>query len=80
VRRTIEDALVVPQESLLRVEDGYVVYVIVDDLAVAKPVTVGASQQNQTVITSGLESGDVVVVVGQQQLAAGDRVRIVGEG
>jgi RND family efflux transporter MFP subunit len=78
VRRVIEDALVVPQEALLRVEDGYVVYVVEDDRAVARPVTIGASQQNQAVITTGLESGDRVVIVGQQQLAAGDRVRIVG--
>ena len=78
VRRLIEGALVVPQEALLRVEDGFVVYVVEGDRAVARPVTVGASQQNQAVISAGLESGDVVVIKGQQQLAAGDRVRVVG--
>ena len=80
VRRVVEDALVVPQEALVRVEDGYIVFVVEDDHAVGKPVTVGASQRNQSVITSGLQAGDKLVVVGQKQLAAGDRVRIVGEG
>jgi membrane fusion protein (multidrug efflux system) len=79
VRRVIENALVVPQEALVRVEDGYVVFVVEDDHAVARPVTVGPSQRNRSVVTSGLQAGDRLVVVGQKQLAAGDRVRIVGE-
>jgi membrane fusion protein (multidrug efflux system) len=80
VRRVIADALVVPQEALVRVEEGYVVFVVEDDHAVARPVTIGPSQRNQAVVTSGLKAGDRLVVVGQKQLAAGDRVRIVGEG
>jgi membrane fusion protein (multidrug efflux system) len=78
-RRVIRDALVVPQEALVRVEDGYVVFVIEDERAVAKPVVLGPSQRNQAVVTSGIAAGDRLVVVGQKQLAAGDRVRIVGE-
>jgi hypothetical protein len=35
------------------------------------------SQDNQVTITSGLAAGDRVVVVGQQQVTDGDRVRIV---
>jgi RND family efflux transporter MFP subunit len=79
VRRVIRDALVVPQEALVRVEDGYVVFVVEDEHAVAKPVALGPSQRNQSVVTSGLAGGDRLVVVGQKQLAAGDRVRVVGE-
>lgn len=80
VRRVLEDALVVPQEALVRVEEGYVVFVVEGEKAVAKPVTLGPSQRNQAVVTSGLQAGDRLIVVGQKQLAAGDRVRIVGEG
>jgi RND family efflux transporter MFP subunit len=79
VRRVLQGALVVPQEALVRVEDGYVVFVVEDERAVAKPVVLGPSQRNQSVVTSGLGAGDRLVVVGQKQLAAGDRVRIVAE-
>lgn len=85
VRRGLDAALVVPQEALVRVEDGFQVFVVEerDDelVAVARPVTVGPSQRNRTVVESGLEEGDRLIVVGQHQVAAGDRVRIVrGEG
>lgn len=85
VRRGLEAALVVPQEALVRVEDGFQVFVVEerDDemVAVARAVTVGASQRNRAVIESGLEEGDRLIVVGQHQVATGDRVRIVrGEG
>lgn len=81
VRRELEDVIVVPQEALVRVEDGFVAFVVVDSSGVgtveARPVETGASQQNQVVITDGLAAGERLVVVGQQSVAAGDRVRIV---
>jgi RND family efflux transporter MFP subunit len=78
-RRVIEDAVVVPQDVLVRVEGGYAAYVVTGETVEARSVTTGASQRNLVVITDGLAPGDRIVVVGQQQVAAGDRVRIVGE-
>ena len=78
VRRVIKGALVVPQGALIRMEEGYIVYVVENEIAVAKQVGVGPSQKSQTVVTTGLVAGDVVVVLGQDQLAEGDRVRVVG--
>ena len=81
VRRVLDDALVVPQEALVRTEDGFQVFVVVergDDLvAEARAVTVGPSQRNRAVVEAGLAAGDRIVVVGQNQVATGDRVRIV---
>ena len=48
--------------------------------AEVRPVDVGASQGDRVVIRSGLVAGDRLVVVGQQQVADGDRVRIVAGG
>jgi RND family efflux transporter MFP subunit len=78
VRQSWDDAVVIPQESLIRTEDGFSVFVAEDGIAVARPVEVGASQKNVVMIESGLEPGDQLVVVGQKQIAAGDRVNIVG--
>jgi RND family efflux transporter MFP subunit len=83
VRREVEDAIVVPQEALVRVEEGYVVFVVRpegdDFVAEAREVSLGATQRNQAVVTRGLEAGDQLVVVGQEQVAGGDFVRVVGE-
>jgi len=81
VRRQLEDVIVVPQEALVRVENGFIVFVIVgsggEEVAETRPVETGASQQNQVVVTEGLTVGERLVVVGQQSVASGDRVRIV---
>jgi len=83
VRSVAQQAVVVPQDALVRVENGYVVFVVVgtgESLAVeARPVTPGSSQRDEVQVTSGLEPGDRLVVVGQKQVAAGDRVRVVAE-
>ena len=82
VRRTIESAIVAPQEAVIRVEDGYVAFVARESggraEAAVRPVTLGPAQRNLVVITSGLEEGDLLIVVGQQEVAEGDRINIVG--
>lgn len=81
VRRELDEVVVVPQEAVLRTEAGYIVYVAADrggeTVAEARPVTTGASRANRVVIDSGLEPGDLVIVVGQHRIAAGDRLQIV---
>lgn len=83
VRRTLDEAMVVPQEALVRIEDGYIVFAVENeggvDLVRARPVELGPSQQNEVVISSGIEAGDRLIVVGQQSVAAGDRVNVVRE-
>jgi RND family efflux transporter MFP subunit len=81
VRRTLEDAIVIPQEALVRVEDGFVAFALAADgqTVEARSVRVGSGQRNQVVVESGLEVGDRLVVVGQNAVAGGDRVNVVGE-
>ena len=82
VRRVLSDAVVVPQEALVRIEGGFVAFVVEgtgpEAVVVSRFVTTGAGQQNGVVIESGLEQGDRLIVVGQQQVSAGDRVNVVG--
>ncbi len=81
-RREIPDAVVVPQDALVRVENGYVVFVAErgqeGDVAVVRPVALGPSRRNLVVVSSGLEAGERLVVVGQKSVANGDRVNVVG--
>jgi RND family efflux transporter MFP subunit len=81
VRRVVDEAIVLPQDAVIRLTDGQAVYVVRSEggseTAEARPVTIGLSQDNKVTVTSGLQRGDRVVVVGQHQVAHGDRVRIV---
>lgn len=84
VRRQFSDVIVVPQEALVRVEDGFVAFVVEGTagaeggvVARVRRVELGATQRNQVVIDAGLEVGERLIVIGQQQVASGDRVRVV---
>ncbi len=83
VRSVSKHAVVVPQDALVRVEDGYVVFIVAGpgetSTVETRSVTLGPSQRDAVVVSSGLEPGDRVVVVGQKLVAVGDRVRVVGE-
>jgi len=80
-RREVEGAIVVPQDVLVRVEDGYVVFVIAkrDGVTVAevRPVVLGPTRRNLVVLESGIELGEQLIIVGQKSVADGDRVNIV---
>lgn len=82
-RRTISDALVAPRHAVLRRENGYVVYVAQQDSngwrAQARPVSLGVSRGDHVVITDGLEPGERIVVVGQQQVADGDMLQVTND-
>ncbi len=83
VRKTMEGVVVVPQEAVVRVEDGYVAFVAVEEngetVAGRRSLELGPAQRNQVVVQSGLEVGDRLIVVGQQSVAEGDRVNVVAE-
>lgn len=83
-RRTLEEAVVVPQDALVRVEDGYVVFVVREEggvsVAERRRVELGPRQRDEVVIMAGVSEGDRLVVVGQKSVADGDRVNVVGTG
>ncbi len=81
-RRTIEDAVVVPREALVRVEEGFVAFVIAKgddggDVAELRSVVLGPAQRNQVVVEQGLALQERLIVLGQTLVANGDRVRVV---
>jgi membrane fusion protein (multidrug efflux system) len=82
-RREVPDAIVVPQDALVRVEDGFVIFVVADSsegpVAEVRPVELGPTRRNMVVVESGIEAGERLIVVGQKSVADGDRVNVVGE-
>jgi membrane fusion protein, multidrug efflux system len=79
-REQVTDALVVPRHAVLRRERGYQVYVAVPHRdgwrAETRAVVPGVARGDEVVVTSGLEAGERVVVVGQQRVAHGDALVI----
>jgi RND family efflux transporter MFP subunit len=80
-RERLQDVIVVPQQVVLRTEDGYQVYVVADrdgyPIASARDVELGPSYGNRIVIAGGLEIGDQLITVGQRLVDEGSFVRIV---
>ncbi len=79
-RARIEGALVVPRAALQRDEDGQSVYVAVrtDSAIVAqrREVTVGPGYGSEAVIERGLNAGDEVIVVGQDNVTDNERLDV----
>lgn len=75
------NAIVVPAPAVQAGQQGSFVYVIKPDQTVeARPVSVGQTTENQTVIKTGLQAGDRIVVDGQFNLTPGAAVREKGQG
>lgn len=77
IRETRDDALVVPRPAVIRDETGTSVFVVNNGTAERRPVTTGSSYAGKLLIESGLEAGDEVVVLGQNNLTDGDPVNVV---
>ena len=71
-----EGALAVPQQAVLRTNDGSVVMVVgAGDKVEARPVTTAGSSGDKWIIGSGLKVGDRVIVEGLQKIQAGMPVK-----
>ncbi|MEX1258461.1 MAG: efflux RND transporter periplasmic adaptor subunit [Gemmatimonadota bacterium] len=81
VLREREGAIVIPQESVVRVEEGFVAFVVRDEgeasIAEVRPIRLGATQRNEVVVEEGLAVGERLIVLGQNQVANGDHVQVV---
>ncbi len=70
-----KDSNAVPAAAIQRGPQGTYVFVVKPDKSVeVRPVTVSFTQQNLSIISSGLSPGDSVVTDGQDKLQAGSKV------
>jgi membrane fusion protein, multidrug efflux system len=71
------DAVVVPSDAVQIGPSGQQVFVVKQDKTVeVRPVTVGQTQEGESIIAKGLRAGEVVVREGQFLLGPGSRVEI----
>ncbi len=79
--RTLKDAVIIPQGAIIQGARGPIVYAVVDDKAVPRPVQVIYAQGDDAAVT-GVQTGERIVVLGRQNLRQGSAVveRAPGEG
>lgn len=74
---TRKDALVVPAAAIQRGPQGNYVFVVKADKTVeVRTVATPLTQNNSSLITAGLQPGELVVVDGQDKLQAGSKVDV----
>jgi multidrug efflux system membrane fusion protein len=74
---TLRDVVVLPTAAVQRGPNGLFVFVIRDDATVTmRPVTISQQDETQTVITSGVKTGERVATTSFNQLSDGSKVSV----
>ncbi len=73
---TVHDAVVLPSIAVNQGPTGPFTYVVENNLAMMRPLKFDLQQDDITVVTSGVKSGDTVVVEGQGSLRPGAKVAV----
>ena len=72
---TRKNSTVIPAAAIQRGPQGAFVFIVKADKTVeVRPITVSFTQNNSSLITSGLQPGDIVVMDGQDKLQSGSKV------
>ena len=71
------DAILVPEESLLSINEKHYVYVAEEDTAKLTEVKIGIKSNSAIEIKSGLTSADIVIYMGQEKLKDGSKIKIL---
>jgi len=71
------DALSVPNEAIVYQNSNHYVWVVADNKAKRKLVSVGVSDPTNTQITSGLTESETIMIEGMSKMNDGDKVLIV---
>jgi len=73
----LTNAVVVPSQAVQTGQNGEYIYVVKSDETVEeRPVTIGITYQDETVVQKGLKAGETVVTDGQLRLTPGTKVTI----
>jgi len=75
-----DGVVVIPKDALVNRGGKYAVFLVQAGKAVERPVEVGLTDRTRAEISSGLSSGEPVVVVGAQTLKNGDSVKVGKSG
>ncbi|MDR2488472.1 MAG: MdtA/MuxA family multidrug efflux RND transporter periplasmic adaptor subunit [Desulfovibrio sp.] len=72
--KTLEQVTVVPSAALQRGNDGFFAYAVANGAVHMRPVSIAYATAVDSVISAGLDAGDIVVIDGLDRLRAGASV------
>ena len=79
-RQVMMNQIVVPQTAILRDENGMSVYLAVDSpdgkVAQRRSIVLGPSYNGRTVVSSGLQGGEEIIIAGQTSVTEGDAIEV----
>ena len=73
-RRKIANAVVVPSSAVLRMQEGTMVMLARNGLALEVPVKLGPTSGDSVVVETGMAAGDTIIVRGAFQVATGTKI------
>lgn len=76
---THDDAIVIPRDALVLDSLGDTVYIKSGDVAERREVRLGLRSENSVEVIEGLGEGDLLIVIGQDGLADGTPVSVLGD-
>jgi RND family efflux transporter MFP subunit len=81
VREHLDNVITVPRQIVMRLEDGYQLYVAQEFqgklVAAARRVRLGPNHENRVVVQAGLEVGELIITLGYQQVDHGTPIRVI---
>lgn len=78
-RRVLKDVIMIPLGSVIPLEEGRIVYVVNDDHAVRREVTLGLIEGREVQVLEGLQAGDRLIVAGHRYVGPGQLVTVVSD-
>jgi multidrug efflux pump subunit AcrA (membrane-fusion protein) len=71
-----EKQIYIPSAAIQGTADSARVFVVKNGKAVSKPVSVGGITENQTIVTAGLEEGEIIITSGFINLVENATIQI----
>ena len=73
----VDNAILVPEESVISLDNKHYVYVTNDDKAVIKEVEIGIRDNSKIEIRKGLTSKDKIIYMGQEKLKNNSLIKVI---
>ncbi len=71
------DVVIIPEEVTSRTDEGFIVYVAEEGKARQRNIEILSRFGNKVAVGKGLNSGDKLIVLGQQNLVEGENIEVV---
>jgi membrane fusion protein (multidrug efflux system) len=76
-KNNFDNAVIVPEEVIVKTDLGYVLFVEDNGIARMRKVEIISRYNSMAAVRSGLNDGDKLITVGYQNLVDGEKVKVV---